>query len=153
MQSTIEEFADWLSCQDGDVLSHQLLARKFKEISRLSEVTQEKIGDVVSRARVFLELKHSTTLINVRGVGYKIATANELAMTTAKWVKRTIMYADRTYRLVDITDRRLIPGALKKVFESSQGNIKTLSTRGKRFVTSFVEYSKTQKKLEGTTNA
>jgi DNA-binding winged helix-turn-helix (wHTH) protein len=133
---------------NGDVVSHAILAKKYKSLSDEKVITLERLSNIISRARVFMELKHGTTIINIRGRGYKLATPDELALQTAKWVKRTIMYADRTYRLVDITDRRKIPGALKAVFEDSQGRIKTLSTRGRKFIQSFTEYSNKQRQLE-----
>lgn len=148
-QGTIEDYADWMfGNMRKDVVSHKLLAQKYKEMTNCGPITLEKLSNIVSRARYFMELKHGTTIINVRGLGYKLATPDELAMTTARWVKRTILYADRTYRLVDITDRRKIPGALQKVFSDSQGRIKTLSTRGKKFVASFTSYAKEQRQLE-----
>ena len=148
LQGTIEEYADWMhGSMNGDVVSHEILARKYKDMTGQG-VTLEKLSHIMSRARVFMELKHGTMIINVRNRGYKLATPRELALCTAKWVKRTIMYADRTYRLVDITDRKLIPGALRTVFEDSQGRIKTLSTRGRKFIQSFTEYSNKQRQLE-----
>lgn len=146
----IDELSDWMYGQQ-DVMSYDQIAKKIKVFGKLASVNQEKVGHVISRCRTVMELRYKTTLINIRGLGYKVATPDETALTTAKWVKRTIMYADRTYRLVDITDRKLIPNALKKVFMDSEGRIRTLSNRGKKFIEQFVVYSK-QKQLEDKTN-
>lgn len=144
----IEELCDWLyKANTKEVLGYDVIARKAKELGQLREVTQEKLGNLISRCRTVMELRYKTTLINVPGLGYKLADPDELALHTAKWVKRTILYADRTYRLVDITDRKRIPGAIKKVFLDNEGRIRTLSARGKQFVSHFVEYSK-KKQLE-----
>lgn len=148
-----EEMSDWFNKFDTTkVITREQIARKLGETRKKinghkQNVTQEDVLNMVSKCRVDLELRHRTTLVNVRGYGYKLANPDELAIQTAKWVKRTILYADRTYRLVDITDRRKIPGALKKVFCDNEGRIKTLSSRGKRFVESFVDYAK-RKALE-----
>lgn len=141
MKLSIEELAEWMNKQSVTV-PYVTIAKKIKELSGMPTVTQEKVGNAMSRCRTVLELQHNTTIVNVRGEGYKIANPEEVALTTAKWVKRTIMYADRTYRLVDIVDRKLIPGALKRVFTDSEGNIRTLSVRGKKFVESFTQYQK-----------
>jgi hypothetical protein len=58
------------------------------------------------------------------------------------------MYADRTYRLVDIVDRRRIPGALSKVFGDTEGKIKNLSGKSRAFALAFMKHSEQQRMIE-----
>lgn len=150
-EAMIERLCDWFYKQGNDVLSYELIAKQVKSANGLGQVTQEKLSGIISRCRALMESRYGTTIINVPGLGYKLADPDELALHTAKWVKRTILYADRTYRLVDITDRRKIPGAIQKVFKDNEGRIKTLSTRGRKFVSEFVAYSKV-KQMEDKSN-
>jgi len=151
-----EELVEWFyKIPTNEVVSHDVIAKAIRDYrialdlpDKGKAITQEVVNRTVSLVRRELELSKRTTLINVKNHGYKLATPKELALTTAKWVKRTIMYADRTYRLVDIVDRKLIPGAIKQVFTDSEGRIKSLSRHGKRFVESFVVYLDRQKQLQ-----
>jgi DNA-binding winged helix-turn-helix (wHTH) protein len=152
----VEDMVDWFyGLPTTDVVSHDLVAKKIRD-ARITHKTKDvgkpiTNGDVnrmVTMVRKELELGKRTTIINIRNHGYKLANPKELAMTTARWVKRSVMYADRTYRLVDITDRKMIPGALREVFGDTQNKVKALSTRGKRFVNSFVVYIENQKRKE-----
>jgi len=152
----ISDLTDWFLSLGKDVADKKRIASKIKSLRTLhlrdeKHITEEHVNRMVTEVRRWLELKHRTTIVNIRNVGYKIANPDELAITTAKWVKRSIMYADRTYRLVDIVDRKKIPNAIREVFGETEGKIKTLSTRGKKFVKAFVEYN--QKQIGGGGNA
>jgi len=139
-----------------EVISYELIAKRIKDLRGYGNVTLMDVGSAVSICRIEMELRHETTIVNVRGSGYKIANPDELALATAKWMKRSIMYADRTYRLVDIVDRRKIPGAIKQVFLDNEGRIKTLSKRGQQFVGTFMDYLKEEtkrKEIEDATNS
>ena len=152
-----EQLSDWFVKEgDGVVMQYEIIARQLKKFRDHSphpkaglEVTQEDLSRAIARVRFDLETRHKTTLYNFRGIGYKVCNPDELALYTAKFFKRTILYADRTYRLVDIVDRHRIPAALKKVFLDNEGRIKSMSLKGKHFMKLFVEYLKEQKKLEG----
>ena len=155
MNNIIEDLTEWFyKLPLKEVVAHDVVARKIRDI-RIANRTKDRAkaitnGDVnrhVTMVRKELELNKHTTLVNIKNVGYKLADKNELALTTAKWVKRTVMYADRTYRLVDIVDRKRIPGALRTVFSNSQGNIKTLSHKSRAFAQAFVTYADEQKQI------
>lgn len=150
--------SDWFIKQEGAVSSYELIAREFKTVRDSSDhsksgspVTEDDLSHAIAMCRIDLENRYRTTLYNVRGKGYKVTTPDELALYTAKFVKRTILHADRTYRLIEIVDRKKIPGALRVVFLDTEGRIKNLSWKGKKFLKTFVSYLKTeeQKKLEG----
>ena len=142
----VSDLCDWFLSLGKDIADKRRVATKIKALrsthykdERL--ITEEHVNRMISESRRWLELKHRTTIINIRGLGYKLASPDELALTTAKWVKRSIMYADRTYRLVDIVDRKKIPNAIREVFGETEGKVKALSTKGRKFVKSFIEYS------------
>ena len=148
---------DWLMVESGreawNTVSYEKIAKEFKRLRDLTSsskagrpVTEEELRKVVSETRSYLESHHKTTLYNVRGQGYKIATPEEVALYTAKFFKRTILYADRTYRLVEIVDRKYIPSALRTVFCDNEGRIKSLSLKGKKFLGTFVSYLREEEK-------
>ena len=151
-ESVIQSLADWLfhiSTEDNRVISHVAIANRLafirqqrKHPKAYQKITQGELGGIVSLCRSWLEENRKTTLYNIKGIGYKIADQDELAMYTAKFVKRTILYADRTGRLVKIVDKARIPGALKKVFSKNQVRIRNLSEEGQEFVTKMIDYLK-----------
>ena len=155
-----QELSDWFIKQGQDLMSYELIAKKIKAIKREKQmpdradpITLSDVAREVSRCRADLEIRYKTTLYNIKGVGYKITSPQELAMYTAKSFRRTIMSADRTYRLVDIVDRKFIPYAFAQVFSKTEGRIKGLSKHGKKFVETFGGYLKEQKKIESEANS
>jgi hypothetical protein len=140
-----QELTEWFYKQPvTKVLTYEEIGREMKRLRKKGSVTQTDVGHAVSMCRIEMELSKGTTIINVPKRGYKLATPAELAIHAMKSGKRTMHWADRTYRALEITDRRLIPGALKKVFPEEK--IRTLSVAGKRFISNFVEYSKNERR-------
>jgi len=137
-----------------DVVTHRELAtviRKFKEKSPrypigLKIITQEELHRHVAKAREYLELEYKCTIWNLRGIGFRITSPDELAMYTARSVRRTIVMADRTIRLTDIVDRKRMPQALHTVFIDNEKRIKTLGIKGKKFMSTFINYIKQERK-------
>lgn len=158
MSIVIDDLTEWFyKLPLKEVVVHDVIAKKIRDlriqhrtVDRAKAITNGDVQKAVTSVRKELELSRKTTLINIKNVGYKLANADELALTTAKWVKRTVMYADRTYRLVDIVDRKRIPGALRTVFGDTEGKIKTLSGKSRAFAKAFLTYADTQKQIAHT---
>ena len=136
----------------NEVATHKELAdiiKKFRNKNGRSGngnvVTFEELHRYVSKAREYLELEYKCTIWNLRNLGFRVATPDELAMYTARSVRRTIMIADRTVRLTNIVDRRKMPYALQVTFKDNEQRIKTLGVRGKRFMSTFIDYLKQER--------
>lgn len=154
-KSLFSKMSRWFISQNSHMSTHEQIAKQYKVVRDAGNyaktnfpVTQDDYSSMIAHVRMDMELHHKTTLYNVKRLGYKTCDPDELALYTAKFVKRTILYADRTDRLARIVDRRRIPGALTTVFSDSQGRIKNLSVRGKRFVNVFVGYMKDERKKQ-----
>lgn len=148
-----ESLAEWFYGSKVELIPHRDIALQIKQVKKkdgISEwqepVTQEELGRYVAQCRQYLESERKCTLWNVRNVGFRVATEDELAIYTAKWVRRTITSADRTTRLTDIVDRKRMPNALRKVFLDNEGRIRNLTVRGQKFMKTFVEYLAVEKK-------
>jgi hypothetical protein len=127
-------------------LTHEEIAGVIQQARRNGQpVLSEQIHGAVCKARSYLELNYRVTIWNLRGYGFRVATPDELAMYTARSVRRTITMADRTVRLTDIVDRKRMPQALRIVFEDNKGRIKTLGFKGKKFMSTFIDYMKQEK--------
>jgi len=146
------DMIDWFLAGQYDLRETKEIGIKLKEMRVLhlkdhGQITKEMLSRSLSDVRKWLELKHRTTLINVPSVGYKVSTKKELAIFSAKQVKRTLMHVDRTYRVVEITPRKLLPSALKEVFEKQGKTIKLVSQGGRKYMQTMIEL-KQNKKLE-----
>lgn len=117
----------------------------LKTRDRGEAITSEEVTRMVCSCRRELELSKKTTLINVRNRGYKLATPKELALYAAQSARRTIRWADRTWRVLEICDRKLLPNAIRSVFPEAK--IRLLSRTGQKFVTNLVQYTKQQKRI------
>lgn len=149
-----EEIAEFLHSSEQRVVDHHTLADMIKAThkntnGRILDVTTEKLHSVITRARRYMESKYRCTIWNIRNVGFRITTPQELALFTAQSVRRTIQMADRTIRLTHIVDRKMMPQALQFVFADSEKKIKSLGRHGKRFMRTFVDYIDEQKKIGG----
>lgn len=147
MSEMIEDLTEWFyKFPVKDVISYELIGQQIKKLRGAGGVTQYDVASAVTSCRKELELRKKTTLINIRGVGYKLATPREVALYAARSASRTIRWADRTYRVMEITDRHLLPAAIRTVFPEK--NIRTLSRAGQKFVTGLVEFTKSQQRKE-----
>ena len=82
------------------------------------DITESTVRNFICSARKVLENKKGMSIWNVSGKGYRIATENEKAIFLVRHAHKTIKHAERANRLYVITDRKLIPGAVEKVFGS-----------------------------------
>lgn len=124
-----EIFAKWLydESRKGDVVSKNRIAR---EISRLRDgvaITEAHVTMWIAKARIYSEKHLGCTLWNVRNEGWRVSTEHETAVYYCKSVKKTIAWADRTLNLQAIVKRKEIPSAIKEVFKTAEGGLKTLS--------------------------
>jgi len=154
--SIYQDLTDWFyRSKPNEVFEKSVIAKKIKQIRQewehpksYDDVFQRDVNSWLARVREDMEIRYRKTLRYIPKLGWKVATPHETALITAKWIKRTIMHADRTGRLFEITDRRLIPGAIRQVAEQSNGKIRAVSAIGKRYVKSFLGYSKEQALLQ-----
>lgn len=156
-----EDLAVWFL--SGDTLSARSLKsvagmikqiRVNRQMAKSNDpVTQEELGRWIAQARQYLELHKGHTLWNIRGVGYRVATKDELAVYTARSVRRTIVMADRTTRLLDIVDRNRMPAALRSVFVDEEGKIRHVGKTGRKYLTLFAQYVKGERKMLGKEDA
>ena len=138
--------ADWMYKQRRD-LSFREIAGEIQDIREGSgsplidrKITVGELTRIMSQTRMFMERNHRNTLWNLKGWGYRVATREELALYTAKSIRRTIVTAERTTRLVDIVDRKLIPGALRYVFPDAEQRVRQLGSKGQNFSRRLIEY-------------
>jgi hypothetical protein len=141
------ELGDWFCDHSGEVHSHNLIAVRIRLIRRKRlgtdvPVTQDQLMGWITRTRAYLETEKGVTLFNIKGLGYKVADASECALYSMFTLRRVVRLADRTYRLVDIVERKYIPSAFKKVFLETEGGIRQLSRKGRRFLLTWEKLRK-----------
>lgn len=147
--SACEDLAErFLTC-GYDVVESRVIAGWIKAIriarnlpKGTAVVTQDEYSHWIANVREYLELHKGVTLWNVPRVGYKVTSPDELAIYTAKSVKRTIVMADRTTRLIDIVDKKRMPSALRSVFLDEEGKIRNIGKSGRKYITLFTQYMK-----------
>ena len=141
--------------KDGTVLSHEVIAIAYKKFrtaagSKLVDVTQQQLHQVIAACRVYLESKWKMTLLNVDRVGYKLADPKEKVLLTTQWMRRSIMCADRTQRLLDTNEEKdlvaHLPAAFEEVFGPNEKRIRTTANSGKSFAELYLDYTKEQRK-------
>lgn len=146
--SAAEDLAEWFLKHDPDTfMNSHAIACKIRDIRVArnlpkgnAPVTQEELNRWIAQTRQYLELHKGCTLWNFRGAGYRIASPDELAVYTAKSVRRTIVMADRTTRLLDIVDRKKMPTALRAVFTDEEGKIRHVGKTGRKYLEAFKQY-------------
>ena len=158
-QSVYEELANWFLSNRSDVVEKGVIASRLKRLLERNDLPEMRILEshanyAIAKVRTILELKHSVTLYRFAHAnlcGYKVASPSEMAEYTAKWVKRTVLYADRTFRLVDAIKAQkcehLLNHELHRVFDQTSGKIKQVSTTGKRYLKVVATLSKTNNGL------
>lgn len=143
-----ETLAAWfINGRSGLGVSKEVIAVKLKSIREEAGaagvvIRESQVATAIAEVRRILEARHALTLYRVaaaRGESrWKVASPAELADYTAKWVKRTVLYADRTYRLVDAVKgrkcERLLQDALRETFSDTSGKIKAVSETGRRYL-------------------
>jgi len=139
-----QELSDWFLKQGGDVMSPELIAREIKRIrvdhrlpDAASNILERHLPSWISRVRFDMEGRYKCTLYCVKGHGYKVASPRELAVYTARFLRRTLTHADRTMRLADIVDRKKMPAAIREVFFDQTGKVKSFRKNGAKFMMQF----------------
>lgn len=114
------QFISWF-LKNGKTKSHSVmdLAKVLSGIlPKDRDITEGTVRMYVSNARNVLETKKGMTIWNTPGEGYRLATEKEKALFLVRSTKRTLKMAQRSTRLYAITDKRLIPDAVKQVYGS-----------------------------------
>lgn len=152
-----EELAEWFLNQKREIIEPGKIASAIKSMKQKRplpvnrkdyEVTREELNRHITEARKYLETpaRRCTIVYSHASRGYMCGEGKDLALYTAKWIKRTLHCADRTTRLTNIADRRDMPEALRKVFVEQKGKVKALSADGKKFIGRMVEFMKEDRK-------
>lgn len=151
-----EELAAWFrALPRAEVVTKRVIARRIQKIRRDSKlpdisITEDHVHRALAKVRAILESTFQCTLYRIVMSGesvYKVSTPAEMAEYTAKWVKRTVLYADRTYRLVDavheVDAEKLLAHELRKEFGVTSGRIKEVSEAGKTYLKVVAGLAKT----------
>lgn len=139
-----QDLTDWFIKQGQDVMSRELIAKEIKQI-RLryglpdanGAVRERHLPSWIARVRDDMEHRYRCTLYCVAGMGYKVASPRELAIYTARFLRRTLTHADRTMRLAEIVDRKRMPAAIREVFFDQTGKVKKFRLQGAKFMSEF----------------
>lgn len=142
-----QDLTDWFIKKGDDVLSYELIAAEVKKIRLHHEldlanepVRHRHLATWIAQCRGDMELRYRKTLYNVRTMGYKVASPRELALYTARFLRRTLTHADRTMRLADIVDRKEMPSAIREVFFDQAGKVKRFRVQGAKFMSEFSNF-------------
>lgn len=141
-----DQFARWLyeESKDGRVISKQRIAKEISKFKSGGTVTEGNVTAWIAKARFYCENHFNCTLWNIPGEGWRTSTKKETAIYYCKCVKKTIAWADRTLNLQVISDRREIPNAIREVFKTAEGGIKTLSGTKQRYFDIWMKLMKAQ---------
>lgn len=150
------ELAEWFFSNQERVISNEEIVKKIKALKKKRPlkngrdfVSREEFNRLLTQSRTVLETPaRRCTIVWLRDQGYRCGDKNDLALYTAKWVKRTLHMADRTTRLANIVDRDRMPEALQKVFLENRPRIKELGTHGRRFIEAMTSYMKESKRKQ-----
>ena len=148
----IEQFGKWFyeETKNGLILNKLQLAKMISRMQGGASVTESKTLAWISNARRYCEKNLLCTIINIAGQGWHISKkgSGEVEIYFCKSIKKTIAWADRTMDLQAISERRLMPGAIKQVFYDAEGNIKKLSQKRQRVPEMWAGYMEKQNKLK-----
>ena len=105
----------------GELLDKMTVVRALAGLVEAgTTITNNTLSVHVSNVRDILETRHGKTLWNIPGQGWKLANEKEKAIMCVRNARKTIMFADRTRRLLVCTETKEIPQAVKAVFGSSK---------------------------------
>jgi len=142
-----QDLTDWFIKQGQDVMSRELIAKQIKVIKldynlpdANGAILERHLPSWIANVRFDMEERYRCTLYCVNGHGYKVASPRELAVYTAKFLRRTLTHADRTMRLANIVNRKQMPGAIREVFFDQTGKVKNFRKNGAKFMVQFSEF-------------
>lgn len=152
------QFAKWLykettnseGLPNGRIIS---IDRCATEIHRLTngerDIKESHVRSYISDAREYFEENLNCTIWPVYGHGWRASTKVETARYCGKSIRKTIAWADRTRRLIAITERKYIPYALREVAGAAGDKIQNLAGYRKKFLQMWGVYQQDEeKKLE-----
>jgi len=150
-----QDLTDWFIKIGLDLASYEVIGKKIKSIRTEHEVEdwnspimQKHLPSWIALCRADMEIRYRKTLFCVTGCGYKVASPRELAIYTARFLRRTLTHADRTMRLADIVDRKRMPSAIREVFYDQMGKGKRFRSQGTKFMLEFSGFLKEEKQKE-----
>ena len=142
-----EELGDWFLANSDKLITSSDIARQLihlrakRKMATPNGITREYLHSVLTQTRHYLETPaRRTSIVYIAGQGYRCGNADDLALFTARWIKRTLHSADRTTRLTEIVDKDRMPDALKKVFIEMHPRIKSIAKNGGKFIETFQEF-------------
>lgn len=115
------------------VLKKEDIAQVLSDLQGGKEVTEANLRCYVCIGREYAESKHGKTFWNIRGVGWRVADEQEKAIYTVRCARSTIKWADRTRRIYAVTQKSLVPGAMKKVFGSNEAGQAKIEDYNEKF--------------------
>jgi len=137
------ELADWFwRYRTAEVIPYKAVEARMLEVMEDSgrlkpgkkHLTFHEVGIAISMVRLRMFVSHpGVTLINIRGIGYKVSNDSEYANYTMGWAKRTFNAAALTVAYAKGMKRECIAPALKKVFGSNEAEIRRLAQAKQEF--------------------
>ena len=129
----MSELADWFLVKGHRVMERGEIAGKLTKILN-RQPSLEEYYRCICETRKVLERKHRSTLYNVKGVGYKLATKTEEARFAALCAHRTILLAERTRRLLAFVDKRLFVAEFRTMLVHAERGIESMYRYGRRMI-------------------
>lgn len=117
-EGQLAKFVSWfLKVGQKKIVSKMDIAQ-FLSGYMIGDITDARVGFMVTQARRILEDRKGMSIWNVKGEGYRIATEKEKAKFLVFHTNRALKAAERVTRLYVCTDRRLIREAIDEKFGS-----------------------------------
>lgn len=155
-------FAKWLYAKtaassgepSGRVVTMDDCADEIKKLRNTNVRTKEyEVRGFISHARTFLEKERNCTIWNLRGQGWRISNKWETAKCTRQSISRTLSHAERTRRLITITDKKLLSRAIQEIISQTDTKFTSLSNFKKEVFRIWLDEPATdQKQLEMSNN-
>ena len=129
-----DELTPWLVKRGTEPIVEKDLAEKIKAIYKSisgqdRDITKSYLTNVVFHVRRLLETDEKKTLVNIKGVGFKIATPKEATIYATQIYKSFLVRGMRVERAIPLVDKRYLPIAVDRVFDKSK-RLLTRFTRG-----------------------
>lgn len=127
-----QAFGEWfLKAGKKRVLTHNDCAEFLSKLLD-KDITFTDLRSYICQARFYLEANYKSSIWNVRGEGWRVATEEEKAIFLIRTARGAISRAQRTVNLYNITDEKHIEMAVTKVFgKASNAQARIAEYQGK----------------------
>jgi hypothetical protein len=120
-----EELSEWLVKRGTDPIVEKDLGLKIKDLYKHMSgqertITKSYLTNVVSHVRKYLETNYKKTLVNIKGVGFKIGTPKEATVYATQIYKSFLKRGMRVERAVPLIVKAHLPSSVDKVFGGSR---------------------------------